>query len=240
MKKKLLVISDGNGVDNDYKKWPFYLKLLTSKTHTVINRSVVGASNEFIFMQLSDEINKQDYDCTILQWSLPKRFDVIVNDFWLEQARQDPIYHFNIVENNNQTWWVTSRSENSHIQEYHNKFVRGWQSLQRTQCYIMAAAELLKFKKIDFVFSLCYDFEFIEPNKQILESYPWVKFKNNKGYSEFRYKSKYASYDKNLGRPHTLINLDWINTVLKPSVPFVNYDEQTYLRLEDRLVKQLT
>lgn len=240
MKKILLTISDGNGVDNDFKKWPFYLKLLLSKTHTIINRSVVGASNEFMFMQLCEAVYNHDIDHAIIQWSIPNRVDIVADDFWKKQAQQDPVYHFNIVKNNEQTWWVTSRSENDYIQEYHNKYIKYWQALQRTQSYMMAAAELLKFKKIDFIFSLCYNYEFENPNKNILDSYPWLTCNNNKGYSDFRHISKFSKFDKNLAQPHTLINLDWINTVVKPNTSFVDYDERNYLSLEQTLIKKLT
>lgn len=238
MKKTLLTISDGNGVDHtDFKKWPFYLKLLLSKTHTVINPSVIGASNEFMFMQLSEAVNNHDIDYAIIQWSIPNRIDVVADDFWINQAQQDQLYHFNIVESNNQTWWVTSGSQNNYIQEYHTTYIKYWQSVQRTQSYIMAAAELLKFKKIDFKFSLCYNYEFQNPNKNILDSYPWLTYDNNRSYSDFRNVSKFSKFDENLSQPHTLINLDWINTVVKPNTSFIDYDESSYLMLEQYLLK---
>ena len=240
MKKTLLLISDGNGVDNNFKKWPFYLSLLTLKTYSVINRSVVGASNELIFMQLCEAVNKNHIDCAIIQWTIPKRVDVIASEFWLEQASIDPVYHFSIVESNSQQWWVSSGSKNTYIQEYHNKYISSWQALQRTQAYIMAAAELLKSKNIEFAFSLCYDYEFIDPNKKLIEEYPWIQFNNHKGYSEYRMQSKYYKYDENLPQPHTLINLDWIDQVLKPCVPFIDYSPDTFYRLEQSVLKTLT
>jgi hypothetical protein len=239
MKKNLLVISDGNGIDNNFKKWPFYLSLLLSKTHKIINRSVVGASNELIFLQLCETVNSIQIDQAIIQWSIPNRVDVVLDSFWSDQAQIDPVYHFNIIKSNNNNWWVTSGSANPYIQDYHKRYIKYWQALQRTQAFIMAAAELLKSRNIEFAFSLCYDYDFIDPNKDIISSYPWISFNGLKGYSEFRNHSKHRQYDTGLPQPHTLINLDWINTVLKPCVDFIGFDDRVYSNLEQAVFKNL-
>ena len=237
MKEKTLVISDGNGANNGFKKWPFYLQLLLSKTTTVINRSVIGASNELIFMQLAETLATESIDHCVIQWTVPARFDLVANNFWRKQAIQDPVYFFNLVQNNKKQWWVTSNSQNKHIKTYHNRYVNKWQALQRSQAYIIAAAELLKFHNVDFVFSLCYNLEFLDPNKKILESYPWAWHQNNHGLSEFRSVSKFKKYDLGLSQPHTLIQLEWIDTVLKPNCTFVKYSNDVYNNIEQSLIK---
>lgn len=237
MKSNILTISDGNGVDTNFKKWPFYLQLLTSNYAKVINRSVIGASNELMFMQLSEVVaaNKPDY--CIIQWSIPNRIDLVADKFWLAQAEQDPVYNFNVVENNGKTWWVTSASDNEYVKEYHNRYIGTWQAQQRSQAWIIAAAELLKFHKIKFVFSLCYALDFIEPHTDILNSYPWIWHNDNLGLDDFRTISQFSSYDKGLAQPHTLIHLDWINQVLEPNCEFVNYNKDLYNNLEQALIK---
>jgi hypothetical protein len=237
MKSNILVISDGNGVDTDFKKWPFYLKLLTTKTSNIINRSVIGASNEMMFLLLSEAVSKTKIDFCVMQWSIPNRVDVVLDEFWLEQAQKDLIYHFNIIENNEQQWWITSASSNQYIREYHDRYINYYQSQLRSQIFIMAAAELLRFNNIEFVFSLCYNLPFIEPNKKILQSYPWAWHKNNDGLSEFRIVSKFAQYDTGLPQPHSLIHLDWINTVLKPNCNFIKYEDNVYNYIESSLLK---
>ena len=150
MKKTILTISDGNGVDTDFKKWPFYLSLLTSKTTNIINRSVIGSSNEMMFMQLLDAVEHHPIDYAIIQWTHPQRLDIVADEFWLKQAEMDSVYHFNLVECANHQWWVTSASKNNHIQDYHKKYIKSWQATQRSQSYMMAASEFLKFNKIKF------------------------------------------------------------------------------------------
>ena len=237
MKKNILTISDGNGVDTDFKKWPFYLGLLMSKTANIINRSVIGASNELMFMKLADSVDQEEIDFAIVQWSFPNRLDVVANEFWQAQAKEDSVYHFNFTESAGKEWWVTSASENSYIRDYHEKYINKWQATQRSQTTMLAAAELLKQKGIKFVFSLCYEFNFVSPTKNILETYPWVWHSPNQGLSEFRTQSRFAEFDTGLPRPHTLIQLDWIDKVLRPSCEFIDYNQTTYYNIEQTLLK---
>jgi hypothetical protein len=238
MKKRLLVISDGNGVDTDFVKWPTILKILTTKSLSTVNRSVIGASNEMMLLQLTEAV-KEDIDYAIIQWSIPNRIDLVGTSFWKQEAALDPVYNFNLIENNGQTWWVTSASKNAHVQQYHQKYINQWHSVLRTESYMLAAAELLKFHNIKFVFSLCYKFDFVNPYTDILNSYPWVWHVPNFGISEFREHSKYRSLDKNLSQPHPLIGLEWINQVLKPGTDFIDYDSTTYYNVEQSLLKNV-
>jgi hypothetical protein len=237
MKKTILTISDGNGVDTIFKKWPFYLKLLTAKTTNVINRSVIGASNELMFMILSEALLSEHIDYCIIQWSIASRVDVVADNFWINQAEKDPIYHFNLINNNNKTWWVTSASKNEYIRRYHDCYIQEWQAAQRSQSFIMAAAELLKFHNVKFVFSLCYNMDFLEPTKNILDSYSWAWHEKNCGLSEFRHLSQFKEFDENLSQPHTTIHLEWVDKVLKPNCEFVNYPNTVYNNLEQALLK---
>jgi len=237
MKKTILTISDGNGADNDFKKWPFYLQLLTNKTSRVINPSITGSSNEMMFMLLCEVLSKETIDYCIIQWSYPNRLDVVANDFWVEQAKKDSIYHFNLINNNNKQWWISSASDNEYIKKYHDCYIQSWQATQRSQAWIMAAAELLKFHNVKFVFSLCYSMDFLDPTKNILNSYPWVWHEKNQGISEFRNISQFKDFDKGLPQPHTLIHLDWIDKVLKPNCEFVNYTDTVYNTVEQSLLK---
>lgn len=238
MKKQLLIISDGNGVDTDFVKWPTLLKILTTKSLNVINRSVVGASNEMMLLQLSDA-DLANIDYAIIQWTIPHRIDLVVNDFWRHQAEIDPVYHFNLVENNQKTWWVTSASKNPYVKQYHSQYIDYWHASLRTAGYMLAAAELLKFHNIKFVFSLCYQFEFSGVYKDILTSYPWAWHMPNFGLSEFRTQSKYHHLDKKLSQPHPLIGLEWIDRVLKPGTDFIDYDPTTYYNVEQSLLKNV-
>lgn len=236
MKQNLLVISDGNGVDTDFKKWPFYLQILVGDRFNVINKSIIGASNEMMYMQLAEALQEHTIHKAIIQWSRPNRIDVLLDPFWEEQAKADPVYHFNIVESNRRKWWVSSASKNPHIFEYHSKYIKYWQAIQRSQAWMLAASELLKSNDIDFCFALCYNFTFSKPVKNSLLKCPWVWHKPEQGLSEFRMHSKYQSFDTQLPRPHTLIQLDWIDKVLRPS-NFIDYSPDIYTQLENSVLE---
>ena len=239
MKKTLLTISDGNGVENDFHKWPFLLKILTTKTLNIVNQSVVGSSNEMMFYRLAEAVQTQKIDYAIIQWSLPQRVDVIVNDFWQEQAKIDPVYHFNLIDTFDKKWWVTSISKNTYIQEYHLRYINTYQARLRSDSIIIAAAELLKFHNINYTFSLCYSFPFTQPFNTILEQYPWAWHSPNNGINEFRQTSQYLKFDKALPQPHPLIGLEWINQVLKPNCNFIDYDDKMYYNVEQHLLKNV-
>jgi hypothetical protein len=239
VKKNLLVLSDGNGVDNEFKKWPTLLKLLTTKQYNVINKSVVGASNDMILMQIADAVKNENIDYAIVQWTIPDRLDVMATPFWQEQAQNDSVYSFNIVNTNDLSWWVTSASTNPHIRLYHDCYVTYAHATVKSQQLMLAAAELLKHHGIEFVFSLCYAFEFTEIYKDILNSYPWVWHEANKGLHDFRFASEFLPYDQGKPQPHTLIGLDWIERVLKPGCEFIDYDSQTYYNIQQSLLKNV-
>jgi hypothetical protein len=233
MKKTLLTISDGNGVDNDFKKWPTLLQLMTLNSLQVKNKSVIGASNELILMQVAESIETENINCAIIQWTISTRIDLVADEFWQEQAEIDPVYHFNIVQSNNQDWWVTSSSNNQYIKEYHNRYIKEWQATQRSQSYMLAAAALLKNKNIPFVFTLAYDFKFDGPMAVAVKNLPWVE----QDLSSFRLISKYKDLDSGLAQPHSAIQLEWLDTVVKPNCDFIDYDPNRYYNIQKHLTK---
>jgi len=235
MKKKILVISDGNGVDTDFKKWPTLLQILTHNSLTIDNRSVIGASNELIFMQLAEALTQTHYDHVIIQWSGADRVDVVVDDFWKSQAKDD-FYNFNLVTSNDREWWVTSASDNEHIRLYHDRYIKTWQAHQRSQGYILAAAKLLD--SIPYTFTLAYEFEFIEPMARSLKELNWVWHKNNTGLNEFRHVSTHKSLDKGLSQPHNAIQLEWLHKIIKPRCNFIDYPDERYTEIEKRLMNE--
>jgi hypothetical protein len=233
MKKTLLTISDGNGVDNDFKKWPTLLQLMTSDSLQIKNKSVIGASNELILMQVAESIETENIDCAIIQWTIPARIDLVADEFWQEQAKIDPVYHFNIVQSNNQDWWVTSSSNNQYIKEYHNRYIKEWQATQRSQSYMLAASTLLKNKNIPFVFTLAYDFNFDGPMAIAVKNLPWI----DQDLSSFRLISTYKDLDSGLAQPHSAVQLEWLDTIVKPNCDFIDYDPKRYYNIQKHLTK---
>jgi hypothetical protein len=238
MKKNLLVISDGNGVETDFEKWPRLLGILLSQNFNIINRSQIGASNEFILLQLAEALEHNHIDHAIIQWTTAQRLDLLIDDFWHEQRKQDPKYSFNTATSNGQDWWITSGSHNSYIREYHTRYIKPWQADQRTYSTMLSGAKLLESKNIDYKFSLCYDFEFKGNFDGTLRSLPWIWHKPNKGITDFVNVSQYKSYDQGLSNVHPLVALDWINNVLRSQCDFVDYSDKTFYNLVTAIEKK--
>jgi hypothetical protein len=59
----------------------------------------------------------------------------------------------------------------------------------------------------------------------------------NKGLSEFRSSSQFYNLDQGLANPHSAIQLDWINAVLKPKCEFVDYPEIRYYNIQKHLTR---
>jgi hypothetical protein len=237
MKKNVLVISDGNGVNNNFLKWTGLLLLLCGKNIAVNNKSVIGASNELIMMQVAEAVSNDVVDAAIIQWTVPCRIDLVATEFWKDQARVDPVYHSNFALSNDTEYWVTSASDNELIKSYHTKYIQKSQAVQRSQSYMLTTSALLQSKNIPFAFTLAYDFNFVKPFDEFLSQLSWAWHKPNSGLNEFRHVSEFASYDKNLVQPHSLIQLEWIDKVLKPAIDFIDYDQKVYYNIQNHLLK---
>lgn len=231
MKKNLLVISDGNGVETDFEKWPKLLGILMGKNLNILNYSQIGASNEFIMLQLAEAIEQHQIDYAIIQWTTAQRLDLVMDDFWQGQKTIDKKYSFNTATSNGQNWWITSGSHNTYIRDYHTRYIKSWQADHRTYSTILGTAKLLESKNINYKFTLCYDFDFTGNFADCLKSLPWIWHESNKGITDFVKLSQYKNYDKGLSNVHPLVALDWINTVLKSQCDFIDYDEKTYYNI---------
>ena len=228
MKKTLLAVSDGNGVDTaNFKKWPSLLQALASASLKIKNKSVVGASNEMILMQIAESIESENIDYAVIQWTIPLRVDIVADDFWNQQANIDPVYHFNIVPSNNHNWWVTSDSNNPYIKEYHSRYIKEWQATQRSQSYMLSAAAILQNKNIPFIFTLAYKFNFVGPLTSAVKNLPWL----DQDLDSFRYTSAYIDLDQGKAQPHSAIQLEWLNTIVKPNCDFIKYDPNRYKKI---------
>jgi hypothetical protein len=120
----IFCFGDGYAHGHIWPEWPQILQALLPDYQTSAHTGI-GAGNEYLInllIQLGDKINNQT---VIFQWAQTKRFDKLIEDVaWLERANNDPIYHFNLYESDHGTWWLSSGSRDTKIQEYHNVFVQ--------------------------------------------------------------------------------------------------------------------
>ena len=123
---KIFCLGDGYAHGHIWPEWPQILKVLLPD-YEIITGTGIGAGNEFLIDNLLN------FDCqdqiVIFQWAHPYRFDKLLQDNqWQILAQQDPVYHFNFENNASGTWWLSSASQDTKVQEYHEFFIQTQQA----------------------------------------------------------------------------------------------------------------
>lgn len=119
---KIFCFGDGYAHGHIWPEWPQILQALLPSYH-VITGTAVGAGNEFLIDTLLN------LDCAghtvIFQWAQANRFDKLIQDQqWKTLGQQDPVYFFNFENNSSGTWWLSSASQNEHVQNYHRFYIQ--------------------------------------------------------------------------------------------------------------------
>lgn len=217
---KLLTLADGYGDSSavpgwypKYWKWPKIIKLMT-KGVDVVDHSRYGAGNEFIVNQLKQNIDS--VDVAIVQWAQPNRLDLVLShpniEFWNGIIAGDPVYHNNTVDCGHHTFWLSSGSQASAVQEYHRRYISHTQHQMRSQLFVEYAKLLLEHHKIDYRFMLVDNSEYINVDAN------WVCHEPYKGMSEFRHISKYCELELGIAQPIPLVAFDFIKQHIMPSI----------------------
>ena len=216
---KLLTLADGYGDSiavptwyPKYWKWPKIIKLMT-KGVEVVDYSRYGAGNEFIVNQLKQNIDS--VDAAIVQWAQPNRLDLVLSpaniEFWDSVIASDPVYHSNTVDCGRNKFWLSSASQTSAVQEYH-QHISQRQHQMRSQIFVEYAKLLLENHQIDYRFMLVNNSEYIDVDAN------WICHKPFKGMSEFRHVSKYRGLELGINQPIPLVAFDFIKQHIMPSI----------------------
>ena len=203
---KLLCVADGFGDSKtapswypDFFKWPEIIALMTRGIE-LINLSRYGAGNEYIVQCLRQHY--QSAHTVMVQWAIPNRLDLIINDpdhFWDAQVALDPVYNDNVVVLGNDRYWITSASQNPHVQTYHQKYIKRQQHQLRSQMFIEYATLLLTQHKINHGFMLTWDSDYLQQTAKDTASWYWHD--QFRGMHSFRYQSKFADIDFGITQP---------------------------------------
>jgi hypothetical protein len=148
----IFCFGDGYAHGHIWPEWPQILQALLPDVQVTAHTGV-GAGNEYLIhslIQLGDKIANQT---VIFQWALPYRFDKLIqDDDWIDRAKQDPIYNFNLYNSDQGTWWLSSASTDKKIQEYHTLFVQKKQAELRFNNQKILVEAYLKSKKCKYLF----------------------------------------------------------------------------------------
>lgn len=185
-------VGDGFAHGHIWPEWPQILQaLLPDRSIQVI--SGVGAGNEFLINRLlqCDVRNRK----VIFQWADACRFDKIIEDQqWYSIAESDPVYHFNLHQHRQHTWWLSSASQNKDIRRYHEFYVQKNQAHQR----------LLDQKKLLSGYLISQNCGYIEISTDQHESY-----------------SRQSKFDNLRGdeiQPSPMVHFEFVKEILLPMI----------------------
>ncbi len=250
---KLLTISDGFGDSAigpvwycDFIKWPEIIKLMTKGTQ-LTNLSRYGAGNEYISQCLKN--NMPGHDAVLIQWAAPNRFDLVLGehrDVWQQQIDLDPVYNNNVLDINNDQYWLSSGSQNLNVKEYHSKYICLQQHRLRSQLFVDYATLLCRAHSAKHGFFLTVDSRYLE--NTVKDTSNWCWHEQFKGMDSFRSISTYADLDAklNLVQPISLVQFEFIKKFIVPKFdfPWRNIREidavenMLYRKYKDAIVKR--
>lgn len=219
---KLLTVADGFGdsvaVPNWYPhffKWPELIRLMT-KGVELVNLSRYGAGNEYIVQCLR---HAGTVDVALIQWAMPNRLDLLLahkSNFWTDQISKDEVYRDNVLELGADRYWLSSGSQCHSVKEYHQNFISMRQHQTRSQLFVEHAKLLLSHQGIEYRFLLTPDSDYLQETVTDIENWCWHD--PFKGMDSFRQISKYHELDLKLINPIPLIQFDFINQFIVPSL----------------------
>ena len=208
----IFCFGDGYAHGHIWPEWPQILQALLPNTQVTAHTGI-GAGNEYLInslIQLEDKINSQT---VIFQWASPYRFDKLLqDDKWIDRIKQDPIYHFNLCDSAQGTWWLSSASADEKIQEYHTLFVQSKQAELRFNNQKILVENYLKLKKCNYLFVST------RSQEQFVSTHP---AKKSRGIEV---------------QPAPLLHFYYIKEILDPLLT-LNIDPDRYDKLEN-LIKQ--
>ena len=147
---KILCFGDGYAANHIWPEWPAIVcALYPEVSHE--NFGAIGAGNEFITSAVVQAHVKDPNAFFIVQWAIPQRFDKLLqDDSWDLTIDNDPVYRFNRIRLHEQTWWLSSASEQVAVQQHHKIYVQNKQAKNRSFNFKYLVENLLKTQAIFF------------------------------------------------------------------------------------------
>lgn len=126
---KIFCLGDGFAHGHIWPEWPQMLQALLPD-HLVITVTGIGAGNEFLINGL---LSQNIANSTVIfQWAIANRFDKILQDHqWDHVIKNDSVYFFNVVAQNQMHWWLSSGSTSAEVQQYHKFYLQSQQANTR-------------------------------------------------------------------------------------------------------------
>jgi hypothetical protein len=205
---EIFCFGDGFAANHIWPEWPAIIEVLYP---LVKNFGAIGAGNEFITTEIIEAHKKTPDAFYLVQWAAHNRFDKLVEDkSWNEVIQNDAAYHFNVVNSNNKTWWLSSASTNADIKQYHRYYIQTDQSKLRTENYKYLVNRLLKNQSIFF--------STIELD-------------------QFSKQDRFRHVRQNTVQPSPIVHMAYVEEVILPKMP-IKPDTKRIISLRDRINDQ--
>jgi hypothetical protein len=147
---KIICVGDGYAANHIWPEWPAIIQALyPDVAHE--NFGAVGAGDEFITTAVVQSHIRNPNAFFIVQWAIPSRFDKLLqNDSWDNIINNDSVYHFNRVKLYDETWWLSSASQQAPVEQYHEFYVEAQQAKTRSFNFKYLVENLLKQQALFF------------------------------------------------------------------------------------------
>lgn len=197
---RILTFGDGYAANHIWPEWPAIVAALyPDLAHE--NFGAVGAGDEFITTAIVECHKRWPDAFFIVQWGHEQRFDKLIqDDSWNAVIDGDPVYHFNRVSLFEQTWWLSSKSDQDLVRRYHNIYVQNRQSHKRSLNYKYLVEHLLRSR------SLFFDLRQMH---------------------RYSYSKRFAAVRQEQVQPSPIVHMSWVEENILPHMPY--QPEKTWL-----------
>jgi len=230
--KKIYTFGDGFAVGHIWPEWPQLLQAVYPDIE-VINTSGIGAGNEFLINAVLSKAAIDPVGIYIVQWARPLRFDKLINTHqWDNIIDTDSVYSKNIVNLDNNNWWLSSASTQDEVLHYHNFYIENSQAKLRTYNYMLLLKNYFANNKIQYHYMATYAVDYLtETQKNLLLDANWSWHDSWQGMDEYSRQSKYKNDRQNETQPSPNVQLEWIIECLLHKLPIAP-DNQRVTKLK--------
>jgi hypothetical protein len=211
--KKIYTFGDGYASSHIWPEWPVILEALLPDC-LFTHHGAVGAGNEFILNAIiQSHLNDPDA-YFLVQWAQAIRFDKLIQDStWDNIIDTDPIYHFNRVQLAENSWWISSASQQPDVINYHKHYVQSKQSRIRMLNSIYLASNLLRNKSLFFSTP---NLRFTNDEYKYVDNNNWVE----RAMLDFADQEQFINTRQAEVQPSPIVHMAYIQEYLLPNLPF--------------------
>lgn len=213
---KIYTFGDGFATGHIWPEWPQILQAIAPE-YRVVNTSLLGAGNEFIFSNCLEYYRKDPNSTFIVQWAMPNRFDKLLQDTsWDQVIKTDPNYYDNTDYFNNHEWWSSSASENKLIKDYHDIYIQQEQANLRSFNYIWTLGSIIN----NHCFFGTYDFNYLtDEQKTQCKNFNWAWFMPWFGQERYAISQEFVTLRNQTSiQPHPIVHFKWLKKFVLPKL----------------------